>query len=60
MKANIHKRALLAAGKMYLSAQLVINANTLNLSQRVFNLQMDAENYNNEIIQLQKNEEHAK
>ena len=47
------KHALLAAGKMYLAAQNVINANAKNISKRIELLDDICNIYNNEIIKLE-------
>ena len=53
MKNNIYRLTLLAAGKMYLAAEMVIKSNALSLSGNIYELKIAMEIYNNEIMKFQ-------
>ena len=53
MKNNIYRLTLLAAGKMYLAAEMVIKPNALSLSGNIYELKIAMEIYNNEIMKFQ-------
>lgn len=51
-KNNKYKPTLYAAGKLSLAANLVVSANTKNLSKRIEDLEYASIVYNNEISKL--------
>ena len=54
METERIKDVLQAAGRLALAADLVVKANTKNLSDRVTNLENALNVYNNEIVKLSK------